>query len=507
MKRLLSLAIVAFAALSIHAASIELSLSSVANMWGDATYNSSTSTITFTGTWSEGIGWWLGSADYSQYDRVEIEFAQSLPIQVLLTIGYSDDTYDQFTAAAGSSSVEATLDASKKSSVQKIYFQSASAGSVVLQSATVVGDSGSGGGNTNTEMGGFTVSGSQLLDGYGQPFRMLGANLAYAWYKSYGYANQMTQMRNAGANAVRIALSTGGKYSKDPMSTIQGMISKAEALKMILILEVHDYTGSDNSSDLQSAASYWVEMKDALVGHEHSVIINIANEWKGTWNQHAAYASAYATALTTIRNAGLKHCLMVDAAGWGQETNSLINKASTILNSDPDKNVIFSLHMYDEAGKPGYVTTNINNVLNQGVALCIGEFAWAHNGNDVDEATIISHCKTQGVGWLAWSWWGNGSGLGYIDLVTNQYDATSVCTQTVGSMSCNWGQEVMDAWAAQAVTCTVYTGGPATELIESTEENINLNDDMYYDLLGRPVAVPQPGHVYINSGRKVLIIR
>ena len=51
MKRLLSLIIVAFAALSMNAASIELSLSSVANMWGSATYNTSTSTITFTGTW------------------------------------------------------------------------------------------------------------------------------------------------------------------------------------------------------------------------------------------------------------------------------------------------------------------------------------------------------------------------------------------------------------------------------------------------------------------------
>lgn len=360
-----------------------------------------------------------------------------------------------------------------------------------------------GGGGSSTQLGGFTVSGNQLLDGYGQPFRMLGANLAYAWYKSYGYSKQMQAMRHAGANAVRVALSDGAKWNKDSYSTIQNMISKAEELNMVLVLEVHDHTGSDASNDLQSAAAYWVEMKDALKGHEHTVIINIANEWLGTWRQYNSFESAYTTAITTIRNAGLKHCLMVDASGWGQEVASLTGKAKAILNADPQHNVIFSIHMYEVAGKPGVVQTNINNVLSQGVALCIGEFAWAHNNEDVDEDAILSCTKENGVGWLAWSWWGNGSGLGYIDLVNDQYDENSVATRTAGSMSCNWGQKVMNAWKNQAVTCTVYTGPPASATMQQTEEWPD--NGRYYDLLGRPVANPQPGQLYIHAGRKIII--
>lgn len=356
---------------------------------------------------------------------------------------------------------------------------------------------------TPTPTGGFTVSGNQLLDGYGQPFRMMGANLAYAWFKGYGYTRQMQAMKRAGANAVRIAVSDGGQYTKDGSSTLQGLISQAESLQMVLVLEVHDHTGSDESGALQAAAAYWAEMKETLKGHEHSVIINIANEWMGTWRQYNTYADAYATAISTIRNAGLNHCLMVDASGWGQEVTSLTLKAQTILNSDPNRNVMFSIHMYEVAGASGKVQSNINNVLAQGVALCIGEFAWAHKGEDVDEDLILSYTREKGVGWFAWSWWGNGGGLGYIDMVTNQYDETSTTTQTVGSMSCNWGQKVMNAWAAQAEVCTVYTGAPSD--ISEQAEDKGVKSKWYYDLLGRPVAVPQPGHIYIHDGQKIII--
>lgn len=363
---------------------------------------------------------------------------------------------------------------------------------------------GSSGDGPTTQMEGFKVSGNQLLDGYGQPFRMMGANLAYAWFKGYGYDRQMQAMKRAGANAVRVALSDGTAYTKDTYSTIQGMIAQAEALQMILVLEIHDHTGSDESSALQTAAAYWVEMANALKGHEHSVIINIANEWKGTWKQYSAYASAYSTAIQTIRNAGLTHCLMVDAAGWGQEVASLTNQAQNILNADPQKNVIFSIHMYEVAGAPGRVQTNIDNVLSHGVALCIGEFAWAHKGDDVDEDEIISYTRQKGVGWLAWSWWGNGGGLNYIDLVTNQYDENSATTQTTGNMSCNWGQKVMNAWAADAQVCSVYLDPPvlSSDVPLGGEKPA---DNSYYDMLGRPVAKPQPGAIYIHAGQKIVI--
>ncbi|MBR1786547.1 MAG: cellulase family glycosylhydrolase [Paludibacteraceae bacterium] len=342
---------------------------------------------------------------------------------------------------------------------------------------------GSGGQNEDIKpTGSFQVNGTELLDGNGKPFRPLGANLAYAWYKGYGFDRQFEAMHRAGANSVRVALSNGTKWDKDSYQTLQAMIAKAEQLKMVLIPEIHDATGSDSQSALQSAADWFIEMKNALIGHESTVIINIANEWMGSWNKHSDYANAYKTAIQSIRSAGLKHCLMVDAAGWGQEVSSLTDKAQEILQADPLKNIVFSVHMYGSAGAPGRATSNINMLLNRQIALCIGEFAWYHTDGDIDEDAIISTCKAKNVGWLAWSWWGNGSGLGYIDLVKNQYDENSYYTQTKDGQSCDWGKKVMDAWHSQAQTCTVYTE-KATDL-ENLEDLENLDDLENLEIIG-----------------------
>lgn len=40
------------------------------------------------------------------------------------------------------------------------------------------------------------------------------------------------------------------------------------------------------------AANYFVEIKDVLIGREDKVIINIANEWFGSWGGQA-WAEGY----------------------------------------------------------------------------------------------------------------------------------------------------------------------------------------------------------------------
>ena len=53
-------------------------------------------------------------------------------------------------------------------------------------------------------------------------------------------------------------------------------------------------TGSDNIQDLENTANYWMEMKDALIGNEDHIILNIANEWGGAWD-----SSNWAAGLST----------------------------------------------------------------------------------------------------------------------------------------------------------------------------------------------------------------
>jgi hypothetical protein len=162
-----------------------------------------------------------------------------------------------------------------------------------------------------------------------------------------------------------------------------------------------------------------------------------------------------------IRDAGLRHCIMVDAGGYGQGAATIHSHGLEVLDADPENNLIFSIHMYGGAGNTAKVKSNIDGVINQNLALCIGEFGWYHSDGDVDEDLILSYCAEKNVSWLAWSWHGNGSPVEYLDLVkdaTANPKLASYENITIenwdGSQSwtasCNWGEKIINTWKAEA---------------------------------------------------------
>lgn len=307
---------------------------------------------------------------------------------------------------------------------------------------------------------GFQVSGTKLLDANGKEFIMRGVNHSHTWYKDQ-LKTTIPALAKAGCNTVRIVLSNGGQWQKDSASSVKEIISLCEANKMITILEVHDATGKDDEASLLAAANYFAEIKDVLFGKESTVIINIANEWTGTWNS-AAWASGYKKAIPIIRDAGLTHTIMVDAGGWGQYGQSIKEQGKAVFDSDTLKNTMFAIHMYGTAGGTAdKIKSNIDGVINQGLALCIGEFGWDHSDGDVDEATIMSYCKEKNVGWLAWSWKGNGGGVEYLDM-TNDWAGTSLST---------WGNTVVNGPNGLKETskiCSVFLDSPVTTTAVTT---------------------------------------
>lgn len=271
---------------------------------------------------------------------------------------------------------------------------------------------------------GFYVSGTKLYDSTGKPFVMRGVNHAHSWFKGDSAA-AIAAIAKTGANTVRIVLSNGRQWTKDDLNTIRNLIALCEQNKLIAVLEVHDTTGRDDYASLDAAVEYWIEMKSALMGKEDRVILNIANEWLGAWDG-GAWANGYIQAIPKLRNAGLNHTLIVDAAGWGQYPASIHNYGMQVFQSDPLKNTMFSIHMYEYAGGTAdQVRANIDGVLNKSLAVIVGEFGHYHTDGDVDEATIMSYSQQKGVGWLAWSWKGNGPTWAYLDL-SNDWAGTSL---------------------------------------------------------------------------------
>lgn len=297
---------------------------------------------------------------------------------------------------------------------------------------------------------GLTVRGNQLYTAYGDTLVMRGVNLAWVWYKSTGLG-QLAAVARTGANAVRVVLSDGDRWEATPVDEVAFVVEECRKYGMVAVLEVHDATGNDSTEALMRAAHYFTEVSSYLSGTENFVIINIANEWMKACND-TLWADAYAQAIAIIRNAGLKHCIMVDANGYGQGAYSIMEHGAQVLSSDPERNVLFSIHMYGSAGNTARVRPIIERMMRQDLALCVGEFGWYHSDGDVDEDLVMACCDSANVGWLAWSWYGNSGGVEYLDLVKETGNESAFNAPVINdSLSCNWGEKVIGRIGKESV--------------------------------------------------------
>ena len=238
-----------------------------------------------------------------------------------------------------------------------------------------------------------------------------------------------------GANTVRVVLATGDRWQRTNGDVVTQIIDAAKAAKLVSVLEVHDTTGWSEQADsveLTHATEYWTssDILAALSGQEGYVIVNIANEPLGN-NTSDQWNSLHVTAVQALRNAGIGHMLMVDAPNWGQDWENRMRDGggSVIWDADPDKNIVFSVHMYDVYGSSQIVSSYFNTFLdNYEAPLVVGEFAADHGSSgDVDEAAILSFSESLGIGYLGWSWSGNGGGLESLDM-TDNFNAASLTT-------------------------------------------------------------------------------
>ncbi|WP_416396164.1 RICIN domain-containing protein [Allohahella sp. A8] len=268
---------------------------------------------------------------------------------------------------------------------------------------------------------GFTVSASRLVDGNGNTFVMRGVNVAHAWYPQQ--TNQsLANIASRGANTVRVVLSNGVLWSRTPESQVRDTIAQAKSKGLIAVLEVHDTTGygEQTASTINQAVDYWLSIKNALVGQEDYVIINIANEPFGNHQPASAWVNGHMNAIKRLRDAGLNHTLMVDAANWGQDWQNIMrNNAQTVFNSDPRRNTIFSVHMYDVYQSDQSVSSYLDSFKAKGLHLVVGEFAADHFGKYVAANSVMYHTRRHGYGYIGWSWSGNSSDLRSLDIVSN----------------------------------------------------------------------------------------
>lgn len=274
----------------------------------------------------------------------------------------------------------------------------------------------------------FSVSGTQLLDGNGQPFVMRGINHPHAWY-----ANRTPQairdIAATGANTVRVVLSNGYRWTRTSEAEVAEIIRLAKENNLIAVLDVHDVIGfgeEEGAAPLSSAVDYWLEIADTLRDQEDYVLINIGNEPFGNGVAPETWINEHRTAIQRLRNGGLEHTLIVDAANWGQDwQGTMLEKASQVAEADALGNTMFSVHMYEVYPDRSVVNDYMQTFLGtHQLPLLVGEFGMDHYGEPVAAADIMELAEQYGVGFTGWSWSGNSGGTETLDLVYN-FDASA----------------------------------------------------------------------------------
>ena len=303
---------------------------------------------------------------------------------------------------------------------------------------------------------GLHISGTQLVERDGTPFVARGVSHAHTWY-AHETDRAIPAIRASGANALRVVLSNGGRWTQNDAADVADVIAQCRTNWLVCMLEVHDTTGYGEQAGavtLDAAADYWVSLKPVLQGTEDFVQINIGNEPYGNDDAvSAGWAADTAAAVKKLRAAGLRHNIVVDAPMWGQDWKGIMrDQAQTVAAADPDGNTLFSVHMYGVYAQASTITSYLDAFEAKGLPLVIGEFGYDHSDGNPDEATIMREAVERGIGYYGWSWSGNGGGVEYLDMVTN-FDPDRKTT---------WGTLIFDGenGIRQTARTATFFGGP-----------------------------------------------
>ena len=275
----------------------------------------------------------------------------------------------------------------------------------------------------------FSVKNGRLVDPSGHDFLIRGVNSPHAYYRDPSF-RALDRISGLGFNTVRILwcadtlLRSGRCDPKDmhSLDELQKLLKRLRELRLVGVLQLHNATGSNSPDDLAKLVDWYLkpEVKALLEQEQDILLLNIANEWFGEWNDpDATYRKSYESQIARLRAGGLEHVLVIDARGWGQQFSSIPENFRELMAVD--QNLLFSAHMYDQFGTNEIVSDAFNVLRREHIPALIGEFACAHYpGQTVACEKIMEEAARQDwpVGYIAWSFSGNSSPLESLDIVS-----------------------------------------------------------------------------------------
>lgn len=257
---------------------------------------------------------------------------------------------------------------------------------------------------------GFFVQDRFLFSKDNEKVILRGINHMFIWTDREG--KTIPEIAKTGANVVRIVWNMRGR-----VSDLDNIIQECIANNMIPMPELHDATGAWDK--LTQILDFWLrdEVLQMISNHQEYLLLNFGNEIGDGEIDTEEFFNAYNTVVTKMRAARIRVPIIIDADEWGQSTNNIMKQGRRLLQSDPEHNLMFSVHMWwpsekHDPIKTGYptvearITGELEKSVALGIPLIIGEFApVAVKGvREIPYKHIMAEAERLEIGWLAWSW-------------------------------------------------------------------------------------------------------
>ncbi|MDO9014638.1 MAG: cellulase family glycosylhydrolase, partial [Polynucleobacter sp.] len=274
----------------------------------------------------------------------------------------------------------------------------------------------------------FYTEGKDLFDPTGQRVILRGVNKMSVWDKKDPTGEvYFPEIRKTQANSVRIVWAIREDLkpegAKTDLKTLDALITNARKNQLIPMIDLHDAIG--DWKRLEELVDYWVqpEVVKLIQKHQAHLLVNIGNEVGDENVKVKQFIDGYKNAIQRMRKAGIHTPLVIDASDWGKKLDILNDSAGQLIKADPDKNLIFSVHMYwskSAGANADFIQSKLQSAVEGKYPLIIGEFSkyggYAGEDNDgqprsicsefgeIDYTTILKVSDKLDIGWYAWEW-------------------------------------------------------------------------------------------------------
>ncbi len=302
--------------------------------------------------------------------------------------------------------------------------------------------SGLGGGTVKSKAAGVTpfsshgklsVSGTQLVDAYGQTFQIRGVSThGLQWFSQYNNQSAYQTLRDDwGANCIRLAMYTeGGGYCQGNTDHMKDQVKKgveyATNLGMYAIIDWHILSDGNPQTYKSQAKAFFKEMASTYKNQDN-VIYEICNEPNGcSWSDIKSYALEI---IPIIRQYDKDAIIIVGTPTWSQ-----LGSQGHLYEPGQDpitgySNIMYAFHFYaSDPSHNQWITEKIGTAVNTyKLPVFVTEFGLSEASGDgnVDLAKAkewMERCDKYNVSYCVWS-------------LSNDYRSSSLIKQSCGKTS------------------------------------------------------------------------